>query len=165
MPKVNACYQADEGDAEDVGLESFILKSEKAEALDKEYDETYFILADMEKDAEFETRRIGRYPVEFTTIEREMTQEEVIETLQTVSSLEEFKEIYEQNMNENIQGIITADLTLDDLDFDEEGDDGSIVKMDQTLDILDSLGFEWPVIDEDYLKRFIKFLNEVNYFD
>ena len=48
---------------------------------------------------------------------------------------------------------------------DEEGDDGSIVKMDQTLDILDSLGFEWPVIDEDYLKRFIKFLNEVNYFD
>ena len=68
-------------------------------------------------------------------------------------------------MNENIQGIITADLTLDDLDFDEEGDDGSIVKMDQTLDILDSLGFEWPVIDEDYLKRFIKFLNEVNYFD
>ena len=80
-------------------------------------------------------------------------------------SLEEFKEIYEQNMNENIQGIITADLTLDDLDFDEEGDDGSIVKMDQTLDILDSLGFEWPVIDEDYLKRFIKFLNEVNYFD
>lgn len=85
-------------------------------------------------------------------------------TLKNVSS-EEFKEIYEQNMNENIQGIITADLTLDDLDFDEEGDDGSIVKMDQTLDILDSLGFEWPVIDEDYLKRFIKFLNEVNYFD
>ena len=84
--------------------------------------------------------------------------------IKNVSS-EEFKEIYEQNMNENIQGIITADLTLDDLDFDEEGDDGSIVKMDQTLDILDSLGFEWPVIDEDYLKRFIKFLNEVNYFD
>ena len=70
--------------------------------------------------------------------------------IKNVSS-EEFKEIYEQNMNENIQGIITADLTLDDLDFDEEGDDGSIVKMDQTLDILDSLGFEWPVIDEDYL--------------
>ena len=84
--------------------------------------------------------------------------------IKNVSS-EEFKEIYEQNMNENIQGIITADLTLDDLDFDEEGDDGSIVEMDQTLDILDSLGFEWPVIDEDYLKRFIKFLNEVNYFD
>ena len=107
MPKVNACYQADEGDAEDVGLESFILKSEKAEALDKEYDETYFILADMEKDAEFETRRIGRYPVEFTTIEREMTQEEVIETLQTVSSLEEFKEIYgEPNAKKGILAII-----------------------------------------------------------
>ena len=84
--------------------------------------------------------------------------------IRNVSS-EEFKEIYEQNMDENIQGIITADLTLDDLDFEDDGDDGNIVKMDQTLDILDSIGFEWPVIDENYLKRFIEHLNEVNYFD
>ena len=34
---------------------------------------------------------------------------------------DEFKQIYEQNMNENIQGIITADFTVDD--FDEEDDD------------------------------------------
>ncbi|WP_303737905.1 non-ribosomal peptide synthetase [Methanobrevibacter millerae] len=84
--------------------------------------------------------------------------------IKNVSS-EEFKEIYEQNMDENIQGIITADLTLDDLDFEDDGDDGNILKMDQTLDILDSLGFEWPVIDENYLKRFIEHLNEVHYFD
>jgi len=56
-------------------------------------------------------------------------------------------------------------LTLDDLDFEDDGDDGNILKMDQTLDILDSLGFEWPVIDENYLKRFIEHLNEVHYFD
>ena len=68
-------------------------------------------------------------------------------------------------MNENIQGIITADLTLDDLDFEEDDDEANFVKMDQTLDILDSIGFEWPVIDENYLKRFIEHLNEVHYFD
>lgn len=80
---------------------------------------------------------------------------------------EEFRKIYEQNMDENIQGIITADLTIDDFEDDEEDefDDGEIVNMDLTLDILNALGFEWPEADEEYLIKFIEHLNEVHYFD
>ena len=84
---------------------------------------------------------------------------------------EEFRKIYEQNMDENIQGIITADLTIDDFTEDDEeiglveSDDGQLVKMDQTLEILKTLGFEWPECDKDYLTRFIKHLIDVKYFD
>ena len=85
---------------------------------------------------------------------------------------EEFRKIYEQNMDENIQGLITADLTIDDFDSEdgeefesEESDSGEIVSIDLTLDILNALGFEWPESDEEYLKRFIEYLNEVHYFD
>lgn len=84
---------------------------------------------------------------------------------------DEFRKIYERNMDENIQGIITADLTIDDFDMDEDGmssyesDSGEIVNMDLTLEILATLGFSWPECDEGYLKRFIEYLNEVHYFD
>ena len=82
---------------------------------------------------------------------------------------EEFRKIYEQNMDENIQGIITADLTIDDFEDDEdetlENDIGEIVNMNLTLDILNSLGFEWPETDKEYLIKFIEYLNEVHYFD
>ena len=80
---------------------------------------------------------------------------------------EEFRKIYEENMDENIQGIITADLTIDDFEEDEsdESDIGQIVKIDQTTDILNALGFEWPECDKDYISKFIKYLNNVHYFD
>ena len=82
-------------------------------------------------------------------------------------NIDEFRKIYEQNMDENIQGIITADLTIDDFDFeyDDENDTGNLVLMDQTLDVLYSLGFKWPECDEGYIEKFIKYLNEVHYFD
>ncbi|MBQ7928257.1 MAG: amino acid adenylation domain-containing protein, partial [Methanobrevibacter sp.] len=83
---------------------------------------------------------------------------------------EEFRKIYEQNMDENIQGIITADLTIDDFTEDDEEtgdeiDDSELVNMDQTLEILKVIGFEWPECDKDYLRRFIKHLIDVKYFD
>ena len=84
---------------------------------------------------------------------------------------EEFRKIYEENMDENIQGIITADLTIDDFDEGtgeveyDESDSGEIVSIDLTLDILNAIGFEWPECDEGYLKRFIEHLIEVHYFD
>ena len=76
---------------------------------------------------------------------------------------DEFKQIYEQNMNENIQGMITADLSIDDFDFDEaDGEEyEDLVKIGQTVDI----HFSWPECDEKYLERFIGYLNEVHYFD
>ena len=74
-----------------------------------------------------------------------------------------FREIYEENMNENIRGIITADITADELD--EEDDFEENIKLDQTTEILHSLGFDWPEPDEKYLKRLIDYLNELNYFE
>ncbi len=61
-------------------------------------------------------------------------------------------------------------MTIDDFtdDDDETGveiDDSELVNMDQTLEILNVLGFEWPECDKDYLRRFIKHLIDVKYFD
>ncbi|WP_296860642.1 non-ribosomal peptide synthetase [uncultured Methanobrevibacter sp.] len=84
---------------------------------------------------------------------------------------EEFREIYKQNMDENIQGIITADLTIDDFAEDDveseyvESDDGELVVMDQTIEILKTFGFTWPECDKDYLTKFIKHLIALKYFD
>ena len=77
--------------------------------------------------------------------------------------VDKFKQIYEENMNENIQGMITADLVIDDLD--EENDFDGNVKIEQTTEILHSLGFDWPKPDEKYLKRLIDYLNKFNYFE
>ncbi len=77
--------------------------------------------------------------------------------------VDRFKQIYQQNMNENIQGIITADLAIEDLD--EENDFDENVKIELTTEILHSLGFDWPQPDENYLKRLIDYLNELNYFE
>ena len=76
---------------------------------------------------------------------------------------EEFKQIYEHNINENIQGIITADFSIDD--FDEEDDFEENVEIEQTVDILQSLGFDWPKPDKDYLKRLFDYLNKFDYFE
>ena len=66
-------------------------------------------------------------------------------------------------MNENIQGIITADFTIDDLG--EENDFDENVKIEQTTEILHALGFDWPKPDKEYLKRLIDYLNRFNYFE
>ena len=76
---------------------------------------------------------------------------------------EEFKQIYEHNINENIQGIITADFSIDD--FDEEDDFEENVEIEQTIDILQSLGFDWPKPDKKYLKRVFDYLNKFDYFE
>ena len=76
---------------------------------------------------------------------------------------EKFKEIYEHNINENIQGIITADFSIDD--FDEEDDFEENVEIGQTVDILQSLGFDWPKPDTNYLKRLFDYLNKFGYFE
>ena len=75
--------------------------------------------------------------------------------------VDKFKEIYEQNMNENIQGIITADITIDDLDGGIDFD----VDIEQTTEILHDLGFDWPKPDKEYLRRLIDYLNKLDYFE
>jgi transposase len=76
---------------------------------------------------------------------------------------EEFKEIYEKNMNDNIQGLITAEISVED--YEEEDSFEENVKIEQTTEILHLLGFYWPKPDKDYLKRLIDYLNKFDYFE
>ena len=76
---------------------------------------------------------------------------------------EEFKEIYEKNMNDNIQGLITAEISVED--YEEEDSFEENVEIEQTTEILHSLGFYWPKPDKDYLKRLIDYLNKFDYFE
>lgn len=65
-------------------------------------------------------------------------------------------------MDENIRGLITSDMSIDE--YDEELDE-FIVKTDQTKEILHSLGIDWPILTQDYLRSLIKYLNKFNYFE
>lgn len=78
-------------------------------------------------------------------------------------SNEEFREIYNRNMDENIQGLITAEITLDDID--EVDDFEENYEIEQTTEILHSMEFVWPKPDMEYLKKLIDYLNELKYFD
>ena len=71
------------------------------------------------------------------------------------------------NMDENIRGLITSDMSIDELsedEYDEELDE-FIVKTDQTKEILHSLGIDLPILTQDYLRSLIKYLNKFNYFE
>ena len=78
-------------------------------------------------------------------------------------SNEEFRKIYNENMDENIQGMITSEITLEDIeetyDFEEN------YRIEQTTTILHLMDFHWPKPDKKYLKRLIDYLNRFKYFD
>ena len=86
---------------------------------------------------------------------------------------EEFIKICKENMDENIQGLITSDLSIKDLsdemedEFEDYGEEfvEMNLKSDQTCEILHSLEFDWPESTQDYLKRFITYLNKFNFFN
>jgi amino acid adenylation domain-containing protein len=78
---------------------------------------------------------------------------------------DEFMEICRENMDENIQGLITSDMSMADEEAYEEDDYEYILKTDQTVEILESLGFEWVKPDADYLTRAIDYLNNLGFFN
>lgn len=70
-------------------------------------------------------------------------------------------------MDENIRGLITSDMSIDELsedEYDEELDE-FIVKTDQTKEILHLLGIDWPILTQDYFRSLINYLNKFNYFE
>ena len=75
---------------------------------------------------------------------------------------EEFIRICRENMDENIQGLITSDTSIEDMD-DESFE--QYINTKQTTVILNSLGFSWPKPDGEYLKRLIEYLNKFDYFN
>ena len=54
---------------------------------------------------------------------------------------------------------ISVNNVTEDDDFEEN------VEIEQTTEILHSLGFYWPEPDKEYLKRLIDYLNKFNYFE
>ncbi|WP_292889084.1 SDR family oxidoreductase, partial [Methanobrevibacter sp. UBA212] len=78
---------------------------------------------------------------------------------------DEFMRICRENMDENIQGLITSDMSIADEGADEEDDYEYDLKTDQTVEILESLGFEWVKPDTDYLTRVIGYLNDLGFFN
>ena len=48
---------------------------------------------------------------------------------------------------------------------DDETDYEYVLQTDQTVEILESLGFEWVKPDTDYLTRVIDYLNNLGFFN
>jgi len=77
-----------------------------------------------------------------------------------VVSNDEFKEIYKKNMNDNIQGIVISDMSLDIFDDDESD---ILLKNEFTSNILKMLDVTWPLPDAKYLKILISNLIDVGF--
>ncbi len=75
----------------------------------------------------------------------------------------EFFEICMENLDENIQGLITSDNSMDDSELSADASEVN-VNITQTVDILKKLGFIWPKPDSYYLKRFILKMQECHDF-
>ncbi len=90
---VGACCM-DDYNNDAIGLEYFVIESEKAYVLKKERDESKYIYANIEVEDDFEVRWIGRHPYKFIEIERNISQEQVLETLKLDNSIDNFKELY-----------------------------------------------------------------------
>ena len=78
---------------------------------------------------------------------------------------DEFMRICRENMDENIQGLITSDMSMADGEDDWEDEYEYDLKTDQTVEILESLGFEWVKPDTNYLTRVIGYLNDLGFFN
>ena len=76
---------------------------------------------------------------------------------------EEFMEICRENMDENIQGLITSGSFYDASEEDENALNVE-TSVNQTTNILIALGFYWPQTDIEYLKRFISHLKTLGFF-
>lgn len=81
--------------------------------------------------------------------------------IETVSD-DEFDKICRDNMNEDIQGLITSQAI-----GDEDTNEVQVpeVKYEQSVEIAHDMGVDWPEIDEDYLKKLIGYLNKFGFFN
>lgn len=79
---------------------------------------------------------------------------------------EEFMDICRENMDESIQGLITSDMNMGEEELnDDETDYEYVLQTDQTVEILESLGFNWPKPDADYLRRTMNYLKNLKFFN
>ena len=78
----------------------------------------------------------------------------------------EFIEICRKNMDESIQGLITSDMNIGEEEFyDDETNYEYVLRTDQTVEILESLGFNWPKPDVYYLTRAMNYLKNLGFFN
>ena len=79
----------------------------------------------------------------------------------TKKQMTELIEFYSNQDNgyEMVQGII-QDLNRDkELDYTPN----TIIKSDFTIDVLKTIGFEWPEIDEEYITKYIDYLKKIDF--
>ena len=76
---------------------------------------------------------------------------------------EKFKKICMENLDENIQGLITSDMSMDDSQSSAEPYEVR-VKINQTIKILHEMEFDWPNPDHDYLVRASGYLDNLKFF-
>lgn len=94
--EIGGCNQNEE-DSDLVGVEYFILKSERAEVYYDDISEdghTYseYILADVHVNGDFETRRIWGYPWKYYDYDRTITKEEMIQAFRSYERLADIEE-------------------------------------------------------------------------
>ncbi|WP_407432545.1 amino acid adenylation domain-containing protein [Methanobrevibacter sp.] len=76
----------------------------------------------------------------------------------------EFVEICRENLDENIQGMITSDMSFEDSQGSADAYE-TRVNINQTIEILHELGFNWPKPDQNYLIKFIGYLDNLGFFN
>lgn len=75
---------------------------------------------------------------------------------------QEFVDICMENLDENIQGLITSDMSMDSQSSTDPYEVGA--NIDQTMEILHELGFDWPKPYHDYLERILGYLDGLEFF-
>ncbi len=65
----------------------------------------------------------------------------------------------EENGYEKVKGIIQDLNRNKELDYTPN----TVIKSDFTIKVLELLGFEWPKIDEEYIIKYIKYLEKINF--
>ena len=73
-----------------------------------------------------------------------------------------FEDILNFNLehNPNILSAIINDLNGKELSYKSN----VRITSDFTVSFLNLIGFNWPLIDEEYLKKYIKYFYDINFF-
>ncbi|WP_296880134.1 hypothetical protein [uncultured Methanobrevibacter sp.] len=80
----------------------------------------------------------------------------------TINSFNEYLSKVWECFDENIQGLITSDMSMDSQSSTDPYEVGA--NIDQTMEILHEFGFDWPKPYHDYLERILGYLDGLEFF-
>lgn len=82
---------------------------------------------------------------------KHITKEEMTELIDYYSN--------QENGSDKIKGIVQDINKNKELDYTPS----TIIKSDFTIEILSKLGFKWPIIEKEYIKRYLEYLRKINF--